>query len=104
MDVKNLRGVYLLAVLVGIGFVLWWIEKRRADAVQEVTAPATGPDFAAPYYWSNPGIYDDPRILNGANAPFNSVVNVYVDNPAVAGLANQYIPLFGFVGMTAVGN
>lgn len=97
MTDQNKRAVYLIAALVAVIIVLEWLSRR--NAVQVV--PAENDQFTAPYFWPN-GIYPGVTNMNGGISPFESTVNVYVDNPALAGLSNQYIPMFGFVGMTAV--
>lgn len=98
MTDQQKHAVYFLAGLVGIALLLRWWTNRPAPVVEE--PPAN--DFYAPYSWPAGGWFPGPN-MNGGNVPFESVVNVYVDNPALAGIANQYIPMFGLVGMTAVG-
>lgn len=97
MTEANKRALYLFVTLAIVVIVLEFLSRRKPAVLQ---APAQD-DFAAPYYWPN-GIYPGPYNMNGAASPFESTVNVYLDNPALAGLSNQYIPMFGFVGMTAV--
>lgn len=97
MTEQNKRAVYLIAALVAVIIILEWLKGRN----QTVAEVAQENPFQAPYFWPN-GIYPGVTNMNGGLSPFESTVNVYVDNPALAGLANQYIPMFGFVGMTAV--
>lgn len=55
--------------------------------------------FDAPYTQeTTPGISDSQIILNGG-APFQSTINQQINVSAAMQLSEQYIPLFGFVGM-----
>lgn len=92
--------IYLLAALVTIATALhYFVGKKTSEmlaAAANVPAePAPNAGFYEPYLYPSPGNYP-------ATIPMESTVNVYVDNPALAGLNNQYIPMFGLVGMTAV--
>lgn len=61
--------------------------------------------FDSPYTQeTTPGISDSQIILNGG-APFQSTINQQINVSAAMQLSEQYIPLFGFVGMGfATGN
>jgi len=94
MDEKHKKLAWFIAGILGVAILLWWLEKRSTATVTETETPPESNDFYAPYEWPN-GIYPDVQ-------PFQSTVNVYVDNPAINTLAYQYIPTFGLVGMVGV--
>ncbi|MGH9436398.1 MAG: hypothetical protein ACRD22_00535 [Terriglobia bacterium] len=76
----------ILAVIVGIVIVLWyWYEKRQA--ANAATAPAPNQDFTN-WPMETEQNYSPPMIPN---------INIANQTPNL--LTNQYIPLFGFVGM-----
>jgi hypothetical protein len=94
-----------LAVLGGLAIVALALmyKKHGATVVSPLDSVTESPDpFAAPYLQSTPGIFDLSKILNGGT-PFQSVINVNVDSGFGATLNEQYMPLFGFVGITSVG-
>lgn len=77
------------------------------DAVEDVTANAgtsNNNQFYDPFYYTTAGIPDLSIVLNGGDSPFNSQINVMLNNPMLGALSNKYIPMFGFVGVTAVGS
>ena len=86
--------------LPGLVLLLLYFLFRPRTAQQILTADPNA-RFYEPYYYTNPGIPDDYDILNGGE-PFVSNVTVNVSNPAFGSLNNQYIPIFGLVGMTGV--
>jgi hypothetical protein len=101
MDTKQKYSAALLAVLaLGIAWLKWTGHPSVASGAATNAAAGVDP-FTAPYGWSTPGISDDPNTLNGG-PPFQSSVNVNVNPSYLASLSQQYIPLFGFVGL-AVG-
>lgn len=89
-----------------VALLLTWLFLRRpktqVELVEDVAA-APNMQFYEPYYFTTPGIADLPGVLNGSDSPFNSQIDIYLSNPALGALANKYIPMFGFVGVTAVG-
>ena len=101
MTPENKKVLYLVSAVAAAGLFFAYFSRRSGPA--SAVTPAADAGFNSPYFWPTPGIYPDPSILNGSTVPFESTVNVYVENPAISQLSNQYIPMFGFVGMTAVG-
>jgi len=95
------QKVYMKAALaVVILLIVWLIMRQRASNV--VMPPPTMNSFQAPYFTTNPGIPDSQFILNGGPT-FNASNTVNVNANGGNGLSNSYMPLFGLVGMTAVG-
>jgi len=88
------------AIAVAILVVVWLIMRQRANNV--VLPPPTMNSFQAPYFTTNPGIPDNQFVLNGGPT-FTATNNVNVTAFGGNGLSNSYMPLFGLVGMTAVG-
>ena len=98
MDTKQKYSAGLLAILaLGIAWLKWMGHPSVAVAPASNTAAGVNP-FIAPYDWSTPGISDDANMLNGG-PPFESTVNVSVNPSYLGTLSEQFIPLFGFVGM-----
>lgn len=89
---NKIATVFIAAMLL----LAYFMFRRSRQTVSEIIS---GPDFYSPYYSTNPGIPDDPITLNGGD----NVFNLNFDIPELAGLSNKYIPIFGLVGMTAVG-
>lgn len=86
---KNEKDFVILAVVAGIVMVFWWMHERRVNAAQAVTGPAPEADFGN---WPmNTGTDYSPPSLDGLS------INIANQTPNL--LTNQYIPLFGFVGM-----
>lgn len=97
MTEENKRAILVLAIcVIGIWLLSLWM--KPAQTSEPVESADDG--FYAPYYWPN-GINPSDGYMNGGPA-FNSTVNVYAENPALGQLANQYIPIFGLVGMAGV--
>jgi hypothetical protein len=97
MDKRQKYSAALLLVLIA-GTA--WLKLRGHPSL---SVPAsTGADaespFLAPYGWGTPGISDDPLTINGG-PPFSSVVNVNVNPSYLGSLSQQFIPMFGFVGI-----
>jgi len=80
-----------------LALAVWGLKMRGHPSVASVPPAGVDP-FVAPYGWQTPGIADDPVILNGG-APFQSTVNVTVNPSYLGTLSQQFIPLFGFVGL-----
>lgn len=100
MTEAHKKLIYFVAALVAIALALNYFFNKRAAEMQAAAdnspvVPAPSAGFYEPYYYPSAGNFP-------ASIPMESTVNVYVDNPALAGLNNQYIPIFGLVGMTAV--
>lgn len=76
----------ILAVIVGIAIILWyWWEKRQA--VNAVTGPAPSQDFTNWPMEQTPD-YTPPNIPD-----------ILIGNQTPNLLSQQYMPLFGFIGM-----
>lgn len=90
-----------LAVLV-IAAVIAMVRRHRMTDVQLLAAqtPST-PDFYSMYYQTNPGIADS--IVTGNGPSFTAQNTININTGAIAGLSNAYMPMFGLVGMTAIG-
>lgn len=77
-------------------------DPNAAEAASSGASSNPQDAFASPYLnYSNPGISDAPIILNGG-APFESTVNVTVNPSYLGTLSQQYIPMFGYVGIGVV--
>lgn len=85
-----------------IGIVLWFLMKRKQNAVlgEVNTPPSLQDQFTNDII--NP-INTNPSTLFGGPNAFQSSINVNVSGNALSYLTNKYIPLFGFVGVTAIG-
>ncbi len=95
MDRKN---IYALAFVGAIILILYYLFRKPAG----VTAPPSIDSFASPYTdWPN-GIYPGTGNMNGSSQPFQPI-DVTVNVPQFGQLSKDYIPTFGFVGVTAVG-
>lgn len=96
-----------VGLLVASGALAVWLLYQRAQkAAYDAANPA--PDavqdpFTTPYYQGIPGS-NSSVIMNGSDSPFYSTINVSLDANIAQSLANQYIPVFGFIGVTAVGS
>lgn len=81
----------ILAVIVGILGILWWLWEKRKSAQQSATAPAPTADFSN---WPMDNVSPEnymPPTLNG--------LQINIPDQLAGLLSNQYIPLFGFVGI-----
>ena len=87
--------IFMIAFLV-IAFLLWAWQRKNQAAINDVIDQPPSNEFSDPYSW--PAGY-----VPGQTPAFQSTVNVYADNPLLSTLSYQYIPIFGMVGMTAVG-
>lgn len=103
---KNKTTLYGMLAVTVIVLFLWW---KRSQWLNSNSTPDDVMDMGAnslftnPYWYTNPGIPDMPQILNGSTSPFNSVINVGVNVDAYSGLSNDYMPMFGMVGVTGFG-
>ena len=89
-----------LAVLV-IAAVIAMVRRHRMTDAQIIAAQPSAPDFTSPFYQTNPGIYDNS--VNGNGPSFNAQNTININTGAISGLSNSYMPMFGLVGMTAIG-
>lgn len=99
------QAKWAIGTVAALAALALWANYRRKPAtplqVVEEVAPDNSP-FYAPYYWGNPGI--SPNGTTGGGPTFSGDVTVNVSADALSGLTNKYIPLFGFVGVTAIGS
>lgn len=93
MDKDKTLGVWFFAIQIGLAILLYWMEANRAKQKTIIAANAAEkePDFAGTWNYTAPA------------AGFQSTINVYADNPLAAGLAYQYMPIFGLVGFNSAG-
>jgi hypothetical protein len=85
----NDKEFTVLAILAGMVGILWWLIERNKS---QSTTPAGQPDaFPVNPDWPMSAVTGDQ--FEPAN------LNVNIANQSANLLSNQYIPLFGFVGM-----
>jgi hypothetical protein len=74
--------------------LLWWLWQRRVanmPSEPETEAPTMTPnDPQLITYSQNPSAFNPPSLGN---------ININIANQGLSYLSNQYVPLFGFVGM-----
>ncbi len=64
--------------------------------------PSANSGFTQPYLGTTPGYTDNLSIYFGQSGkPFQSTINVNVTPNSFNSLFQKFIPLYGFVGMTA---
>lgn len=98
MDMKQKYSAGLLLILIaGTAWLKWKGHPSVTEAPATNVSAGVNP-FTAPYGWQTPGIADNAATLNGG-APFQSTVNVDVNPSYLGTLSQQFIPLFGFVGL-----
>lgn len=88
------------AIAVAVIAVIWLIMRGRSNST--IIPPEGLNSFQQPFFWTNPGIADNKGTLNGGPT-FNATNTINVNTGQIAGLSRSHIPLFGLVGMTAVG-
>lgn len=97
-DQLKTLGVIAIAII-----AIFFIRKNKGS-ISNVTnnnAPDQN-EFNDAFY--NNGIVPSNNNLFGGNTPFQSDISVNVNGSgALSYLTNRYIPLFGFVGATAIG-
>lgn len=95
MDKKQFKQA---AIIGGLLFFAWWLLKKNSEnTVMVQVAPEAAPPAQSGWV---PG-ENDPNIIWGGN---NSTINVNVPGDFLLGaLSRQYIPMFGFTGVAAVG-
>ncbi len=89
----NDKQFTLFAVVAGVALFVWWLwEKHNQIPAQNLPPSEGGPvqNLGWPMNSVPPETYTPPTI---------GKVSVNVQNPGFNMLSNQYIPLFGFVGM-----
>jgi hypothetical protein len=83
-----------LMLAVGAGALLWWLHRRKLAATSTVAEAPSEPIVASDpindVFQANPGAYTPQNL---------GTINVNIANQGFGMLANQYFPLFGFVGM-----
>ena len=100
MDEKQKTYVKAGIAVVAIAAVWYLLRNRNGAAPALSTGGLNG--FQAPYFYTNPGIPDNPWLINGGPT-FLGTNTVNVHTGTISGLSNAYMPMFGLVGMTAVG-
>lgn len=72
--------------------LLWWLWRRKQAAVVESTEPQAPTTMT-----SDP----ETEVFSNGPPPIASVgtIDVNIGNQGLGYLSNEYIPLFGFVGM-----
>ena len=91
-----------VAVVGGVAIVAILMMHQRSKNNPIVDALDTSPSnagFENPYYENTPGS-NNTYVLNGG-PPFLSALNVDVHPELLGYLSQKYIPMFGFVGITA---
>lgn len=74
-------------------FLLWWLLRRKAatqTAPDQIEAPTDTPSPELATYAANPDAFAPASL---------GTVDINIGNQGLGYLSNQYIPLFGFVGM-----
>ena len=91
------KAAIAVAVLVVVWLILSYTRSGQTTPKIIVAEKADSP-FAAPYLTTTPGIPDTRPNMNFQGGDNNINVSAGLGN----GLSRQFMPLFGFVGMTAV--
>ena len=89
-----------LLIVVGVLIVLFLLLRLYKNSNATTVIQQTGD--TSPFNWPN-GIYPSPQNMNGSDSPFQSSISVDLTNPILGMLSQKYIPLYGFVGVTAAG-
>lgn len=84
--------IYAVVGVVAAAALIYLMNRRDGIVSDAINAPLNDP-FTAPYY-------ADGKVPSDG---FVSNINVNVDANAFAGLSNQYMPVFGFVGVGVTG-
>jgi hypothetical protein len=99
MTTKEKQAIKIAVILGGVA-VLWWLWQRQQavaaapgdDGTDGVdNSSGASPDPITATYSANPAAFNPPAID----------ANINIANQGLSGLSNQYIPLFGFVGMAS---
>ncbi|HKY44758.1 MAG TPA: hypothetical protein VJM50_16825 [Pyrinomonadaceae bacterium] len=100
MDEKQKTYVKAGIAVVAIAVVWYLLRNRNGAAPALSTGGLNG--FQAPYFYTNAGIPDNTMLVNGGPT-FQAVNTINLRTGNINGLSNAYMPMFGLVGMTAVG-
>lgn len=94
----NEKTSKLFAITATVLFILWLAFKRAQNANVSNVLPNSMPEVD-----TTPGMVTDPWYMNGADAPIatpgNSDLSINID--PWSSLNQQYMPLFGFVGVSS---
>ena len=90
MDDKKFDRLVVITALI---LAVWWIMQPKTQAASAPAAPVDlggipSPELAA--FSANPAAFMPHSLGN---------INVNIGNQGLGFLSNQYVPLFGFVGM-----
>ena len=105
---------HVVIIVLGIGALYLLYTRYKASSVSTSATPtnttptgvtygASGaPNFTTPYLQPTPGISDSVvNIFGNSGQPFQSDITVNVTTNPFSQLTQKYIPLYGFVGMSA---
>lgn len=102
---KDRDFAYFVAAA-GVLIILWILSKRGSAATPAAGngnyATANPADSTLPIPWDEPmnDVYDQSTAANGAYAPPTAAdLTLNVQNSALATLSDEYMPMFGFVGI-----
>lgn len=87
MNDKHFRN---FAFAVGAAGLLYWLFRRKQNQAVNTTPDVSTESPEQIVYAANPSAFLPPSVSN---------INVNIANQGLGYLSNQYIPLFGFVGM-----
>lgn len=91
------KGSVTFAIIIaGLVAIFWFLDRGQKKSVAAIVEPAPQDAFAAAY---SPGYTTD-----WATKGFQSTININLPNPGLGMLNSSYIPVFGLVGMTAIGD
>jgi hypothetical protein len=92
--------LYAAGALLALATLYYFYEKSAAPAPALTPAQASG---ALPVPWASPmdGVYDNSAAApsNAYAPPTQASLTVNVGDQAASELSDQYMPLFGFVGV-----
>ena len=91
----NDRNYTKFAAVVGVGVLLWWLSKNNVPAlsgVADASPPLSGFDPMTQVFSNYPNAWSPPSLSD-------ATIQVNIANQGLSTLSNQYIPLFGFVGI-----
>lgn len=97
MSEKTRTYVKAVVIVAALGFVWWYLRTPKTVQQQAQMSP-----WDAPFYQVNPGINDGLTYQTSQPPVFNASNTLNYYDGQIQGLSNQYIPMFGLVGMTAV--
>lgn len=95
---------YMTAIIaVVVLLIVFLILKRRP--VDQVMGPVTqsgSTNYYSSYFQTNPGV-NDTTTTGSSGTTYTSTADITVQTFGLNALSKQFIPMFGLVGMTAVG-